>query len=321
MSFERGEWMLLLRYVIMRFLFMIFALFMIMSLLFISTRIAHLHVWAGYLEFPDNFIFVKNEYVTFLKDVFTRWDWGNVQGDSVWNALVENAPNTIKLNLLAFCIYFPVGIYIGYTTASNAHSLLDKIVNGVLLVMGSIPNYIWLFIFILLFSYTLTILPPQPPSVQTPLYWRLLGWVMPLTALSLAPIAKFAALMRSEILENLNADYLLLLRTKGLSRKRILRKHLVRDSIIPIMPEIAPTFVFVVVGSFFVERIYNMQGTATLLFRSMFRPGVGSYYIAIHTPMVVLISTFYALFTLLFIFFIDIIYAIIDPRIRVGEKR
>ena len=87
------------------------------------------------------------------------------------------------------------------------------------------------------------------------------------------------------------------------------------------MPEIAPTFVFVIVGSFFVEMIYNMSGVATLLFRSMFRPGGGFYYIAINTPMTVMICTFYATITLFFIFLMDILYAIVDPRIRIGKKK
>lgn len=316
-----GDFMAMIKYIILRFIWMAIGLFLIMSLVFITTRAAHVNVWFVHMNFPDDLWFVLNDYRQFVINVFTKWDWGVVDGKPVWDTLLETAPITLKLNLIAFVFYFPVGLIIGSLTALKAHSIFDKVVSGILLVLGSIPNFIWIFLFIIFFGYTIAILPPQPPSIQAPLYWRIAGWVMPVAALSLAPIAKFSGMMRSELIENFDADYLLLLRTKGLSRKQAMTRHVIRDSIIPIMPEIAPTFVFVIVGSFFVEMIYNMSGVATLLFRSMFRPGGGFYYIAINTPMTVMICTFYATITLFFIFLMDILYAIVDPRIRIGKKK
>ncbi len=316
-----GRIMELIRYIIIRFFWMIFTLFLFMSVLFFATRIAHLNVWFGGLEFPDNFYFVRDEYVAFLRSIITEWDWGMVEGKPVWDSLIENAPITLKLNLIAFGFYFLFGIFMGYFTALKAYSLFDKLMNALFLVVGSIPSFIWIFLLIMFFGYTFPILPPQPPSVEAPLYWRIAGWVLPVAALSLAPIAKFASMMRNELVDNFNADYLLLLRTKGLSKRQAMTRHLFRDSFVPVMPEIAPTFVFVIVGSFFVEMIYNMQGVATLLFDAMFQPNMGTYYIIINTPMTVLISVFYAAITLFFIFLVDIMYAVVDPRIRVGAHK
>ena len=313
--------MALLRYTIVRFIWMFIGLFLIISLVFIATRVAHINVWFVHLEFPDTIYFVWDEYLVFIRNIFTRWDWGSISGEPVWDTLLENAPITLKLNFIALMVYLPLGLFIGVICALYQNSIFDKITSGMLLVLGSVPSFIWIFVFILVFGYTLSVLPPQPPSVQTPLYWRIAGWVMPVAALSLAPIAKFAGMIRNELLENKYAEYQLLLRTKGLSHRQIMIRHTIRDSFVPIMPEIAPTFVFVIVGSFFVEKIYNMQGTATLLFDSMFQMGFGFYYVTIHSPMVVMICTFYSALTLIFLFFMDITYAIVDPRIRVGKIR
>ncbi len=313
--------MALFRYTLVRFFWMALGLFFVITLVFIATRVAHINVWFVHLEFPDTIYFVWDEYVVFVKNIVTRWDWGSIRGEPVWDTLLENAPITLKLNFIALLVYLPSGILIGVMCALYQNSLFDKIVSGVLLVLGSIPSFIWIFVFILFFGYTISILPPQPPSVETPLYWRIAGWIMPVTALALAPIAKFAGMMRNELIENKFADYQLLLRTKGLSKRQVLFRHTIRDSLVPVMPEIAPTFVFVIVGSFFVEKIYNMQGTATLLFDSMFQLGFGFYYVVIHSPMVVMICTFYSALTFLFIFLMDITYAIVDPRMRVGKTK
>ncbi len=312
------------RYVIIRFLFLIISVFFTLTLVFIATRVAHLNIWSRDLRFPHSFGYVFNEYIQYLTNIITKWDWGTWKypdNRPVMEVLAERAPITIKLNLIAFAFYFSFGISLGIISAIKVGSWFDKVSNGFFIVVGSIPSFIWIFVLILVFGYMIPILPPQPPSVQTPLYWQLLGWVMPVLALSLAPIAKFATMMRNELVDNLNNEHLLLLRTKGLTRRQAITRHLIRESFIPVMPEIAPTFVFVVVGSFFVEQIYNMSGASWLFLRSMFAPGYGSWYITIHTPMTVLISVFYATFTLVFLFFVDLMYAIVDPRVSVIKPK
>lgn len=316
--------MAFIRYAIIRFLFLIISIFLILTLVFVATRVAHLNVWTYHLRFPHSFGYVFDEYVIYLRNIITRWDWGTwkyPEERHVMDVLAERAPITIKLNLIAFSCYFTFGILLGIISAINAGGLFDKIAIAFFTVVGSIPSFIWIFFLIIFFGYTFPILPPRPPSVQTPLYWQLAGWVIPVTALSLAPIAKFATMMRNELVDNLNAEYLLLLRTKGLTRRQAITRHLIRESFVPVMPEIAPTFVFVVVGSFFVEQIYNMSGASWLFLRSMFHPGVGGWFISIHTPMTVLISVFYATFTLVFLFFVDLLYAVVDPRISLSKKK
>ncbi len=313
--------MALIRYTVIRFFGLIISLFVILSIVFFATRFAQLKHWSFPLDFPEQIEFVKNEYIRFIQNVFTRWDWGSSDGVPVWDLLKDTAPITLKLNLIAFAIYFTFGITLGFLTAFKAHTWFDKIMSFPVLVLGSIPSFIWIFLFIILFGYTLGWLPPRPPSVEEPMYWRLAGWVMPVGALVLAPLAKFTGMMRNELVDNFDADYLLLLRTKGLSRRQTMLRHSIRDSFVPIMPEIVPTFVFVMVGSFFVEMIYNMKGVSTLLFDAMFHPMIDFYYISIDTPMVVMICAFYATITLLFTFLVDVMYAVVDPRIRIGVRK
>ena len=313
--------MKLLRYTVSRLFAMAFSLLIIITIVFVATRFAQMKHWSFPFSFSEQVMIIKDEYIFFIRNLLTSWNWGSSSGEPVWETLKEKAPLTLKLNFIAFLIYFPIGITIGVFRALKKDSLFDRMLGAPLLVFGSIPSFIWIFVFILFFGYTMNWLPPQPPIAEDPLYWRLAGWVMPVGALALSPLAKYAILMRNELTENFYQDYLLLLRTKGLSKGQVFRKHLIRDSFVPIMPEIIPTFVFVMIGSFFVEMIYNLKGVATLLFDSMFHPMIDFYFISIDTPMVVMICAFYAFITLFFSFIVDVAYAIIDPRIRVGIKR
>ena len=312
--------MQLAKYITARIALMVISLFLITTMIFFVTRFAQFKHWSIDLDLNQQFELAMRQYREFIVGVITRWDWGTSNGKPVWNALVEKAPNTLRLNILALMIYLPGGIIIGTITALRPKSIVNQFINVPLLIISSIPSFIWIFLFIIWFGYRLAWLPPQPPSSDAPLYWHILSWVIPVSALMIAPLAKFIQMIRSEIIENAHSEYIILLRAKGLNHNQIIRKHLIKDSLVAVMPELIPTFVFVMVGSFFVEMIYNLRGVSTLLFEAIFHPMMDSHFISFDTPMTVMVCVFYAAITIFFTLLVDISYAIIDPRIKVGTQ-
>ena len=314
----------MVRYALIRFAWMIFILFLIITIVFYSTRLAQMNAWSwSYrISFFEKIEIINQEYLAYIRGIFTEWNWGLTRRRvPVWELFKERLPISLRINLYAFLIYFPLGIVLGTIAAIKKNRVIDYLISGPTLIMSSIPTFIWVFLIIMVFGYILEWLPPRPPSIEADLWMRIKGYVIPVSALALVPMAKFTNMVRGELLECFESDYLLLLKTKGLSRKDAIRKHLLKDAMIPIIPEIVPTFIFVLISSFFVEIIYNMQGVSALLFNSLFAPMMDFNIVDIDTPLTVMVATFYSFVSLSMAFIVDITFAYFDPRIKMGSKK
>lgn len=126
---------------------------------------------------------------------------------------------------------------------------------------------------------------------------------------------------RGELTEALDSQYMVLARIKGLNKRPLVVKHGLRNSLIPIMPLIITTFVSVMMNSFFVERAYSIPGVASWFLRSLVTPNMDSFVLYIDPSVVLMISAFYSALSLIFSLAIDILYCVIDPRIRMGSKK
>ncbi len=294
----------------------------ILSLLFLSTNYA---MWRNINSSAPFFTFAPvlfDRYIMYSKSVLFHFNWGYAfSGESAWQLLFDYMKPTLLIVFVSFGISVALGILFGWISAYFEHSLLDKMISFLTLVFASIPNYIWIMVFMLVFGYTLKWLPPIPPSAELGWGAQIQGLIMPVTALTLAPLAKFTSLIRNELIEALNSDYLLLLRTKGLTRKQIMLRHLLKDSLVAIMPELSTTFIFILSGSFLLERINNVHGLSLLLYRSLFAPMFDFYMLRIDIPVAVLVGTFYAWMGIMMTFIVDLLYPLVDPRIRIGSTQ
>ncbi len=146
---------------------------------------------------------------------------------------------------------------------------------------------------------------------------KLSGWegiekqILPVIALGMYTVALIARLMRNKMIEVLGQDYIKLAIAKGVSPKEIIMKHSLRNAILPIITVMGPTIAAVLTGSFVVEKIFSI-------------PGLGRYYIQSifdrDYTMVLGITVFYAAFLILMMLVVDIVYALVDPRIKIGGK-
>lgn len=313
----------MVKYILLRTIWLFIILYLIITLLYFSTNTAQWRSFSIRIPFWDYLRIIQRQYASYWQGILSSWDWGIARGTQtgVWQLLVEKAPHTLRINLIAFVVYMSLGIFLGTIAAVKRHSLIDKLITVPTLVFGSIPNYIWVFIFMIFLGYRWNLLPPIPPSSEAGVIMRWKSYVIPVAALSLMPMAKFISLMRAEVIEALDSDYILLLKTKGLTNNQIISRHLIKDCLVPIMPEIAPTFGFVLTGSFLVERINNIPGVSKLLADALFTPMMDFHYINIDVQLAVMVCVFYIVLGLVMVLMVDLVYAWMDPRIKMGSKK
>jgi ABC-type dipeptide/oligopeptide/nickel transport system permease component len=306
----------------MRVLWLFVILFTVASLIFLLTNYAMYRQYPSPIPRSQYLVILFTQYFEYMIRILLYWDWGTPQyGLPVWEIFLYHVPHTMRLILISFFLSLFGGVFLGVVSAVFKEKWIDKIISSVTLTFASIPNYIWVFAFMLIFGYILGWFPPIPLSQTASQSLRLKALVIPIAALSLAPTAKFTSLIRNELSDASYADYILLLRVKGLTQTQIIFRHLIKDSIVAIMPEIATTFTFVLTGSFLLEYINNVPGTSILLYRSLLSPMMGGHYFNVNVPYAVLVCVFYTSMGLFVVLIVDLIYPLIDPRIRIGSKK
>jgi oligopeptide transport system permease protein len=142
------------------------------------------------------------------------------------------------------------------------------------------------------------------------------GWkytILPTLAGCVGYIASYSRLMKTAMLDTVNQDYIMTARSKGLSDFKVVFRHVLRNSFIPIITVLPITIAFVITGSFFIERVFSI-------------PGIGLYFIGAVTgrdvPIIMGETILLTAIYLAVIFFTDILYTIVDPRIRIiGNRR
>ncbi len=310
----------MLRYVLTRIFWMVFTFFLIVSLVFIITRMAMQIPWPPFLTMREYLVITFDQYTDYMHGILTEWYWGTTQYDEpVWDFVASAMPISLRINIAVFLSYVIIGIGLGMLAAVKKDTWVDQIIGIFTMTFGSIPSFIMIFLVIMFFGFGLGWLPKIYPIGEEGLALHM-GLIIPILALSGPPIATLSRLVRGELAENFNQDYLLLARVKGLNKKQILFRHALRNSITPVMPEIPNLFVLVLMNAFFVEIVYNVPGVANLFLKNIYRAGPGPHFI-IDTPIITTISSFYAFMGLSIALLIDILYGFVDPTISVGSKK
>ncbi|TVP96091.1 MAG: ABC transporter permease [Acholeplasmatales bacterium] len=313
------------RYIIFRILWMLVSLFIILSLVYVITRFAMLdmHNPPPKRTMEDNWMIVRQQYLSYMRNLLFSGDWGlSNRGRDVWTLVIDKVPLTLRIMVVVFISFLSIGFGLGLLAAVNEGNIIDTIIGIFTMVFSSLPSFIIIVPLVIGLGYMLQWLPAQYPlSVRFDTQTRLLGLIIPILALSGQPIATFARLVRGEIIETLAADHMLIARAKGLKRNQSIFRHALRNSMVPVLPEIPTMFLFVMLNSFFVESFYGIPGVAKLFLNSVYQPIMDTGYFLIDTNIVVLISAFYAVLGLSANLFVDIFYSVLDPRIRVGAKR
>ena len=163
----------------------------------------------------------------------------------------------------------------------------------------------------LILCYKNSILPTQWPNPTDPVKNRILGYIIPVFCLSFGSICGYCRFVRAELCEVMENDYLLLARTKGLTKKQAIMRHAMKNAMVPIFPSILAEFIGILGGSMILENLYGIPGIGKLFITSLTVKDYNILFVdmAIFTTVSLLAGVV-----------LDLSYGFIDPRIRMGAK-
>ena len=255
------------------------------------------------------------QYFSWIKGIFTQWNWGLSSafnaGASAMYIIGTRLGPTIKVNLWAMVFSIPLGFIFGIWAALKKNKLTDHIISTLVMVLISVPSFVIISLLMLLFAFKLHWLPSAWPSDNVDVGTKIAGYVIPVMALSFGTIASFTRYTRAELCEVMSSEFLLLARTKGLTRNQCIVRHALRNSMVPIVPMIIGQFIGILSGSMVLEQLYGIPGIGTLFVKC----------ITLRDYNVLLVDM--AVYTLIGLFanlMVDLSYGIVDPRIRMGAK-
>ena len=239
----------------------------------------------------------------------SRGDLGTsiVQGRSVTELIVQRLPATFELALLALVLAVLVGVSVGSLAALRG-GLFDSLARPMTIIGMCVPSFALALILIYLFAVRMSLLPLQGfvPISESPSS-NLSRMVLPVVSLAMTPAALLVRMTRAAVLDVLGEDYVRTARAKGLAEMRVVMHHVLRTAALPVVTAIGVILTFLLSGSIVVETVFNIPGVGRLLIEAVLRRDY---------PVVQGVVLYVALVNVSLNLLVDILYAIIDPRIR-----
>ncbi|MBK7890593.1 MAG: ABC transporter permease [Bdellovibrionales bacterium] len=251
------------------------------------------------------------QYVRYISGL-VRGDWGESYkyvGRSVSDIIAETLPVSMQLGFLSLLMALAVGVPLGVLAASRHNSWVDTTAMLVAISGVALPSFIvgpvlvMIFSFGIPFSFLHGFLPPA--------LWE--SWeymILPVVTLGIRPAAILARMTRGAVLEAIRQDYVRTARAKGVAERNVLFSHVLRNSLIPVLTITGPLVAGLLSGSFIIEVIFAV-------------PGIGKHLVASVTnrdyPLVLGLTLLYSAMLVVANLVVDIMYSVVDPRIRVEK--
>ena len=261
---------------------------------------------------------IGEQYVQYLKSV-SKGDLGEsmkVRGRTVNDVIKKSFPISADLGARSIIFALVVGIPLGIVAALKRGKYQDKIAMIIAVIGISVPSFVLAGLMQKYFVDVHNGFLIDKLGLPDFLRIRLSGWdspekkILPVVALGLYTVALIARLLRDKMIEVMGQDYIRLAIAKGVKPRDIVVKHALRNAILPIVTIMGPTIAAVLTGSFVIEKVFTI-------------PGLGKYYIQSINDrdytMVLGVTVFYAAFLILMMIVMDIVYALVDPKIKLGK--
>ena len=242
------------------------------------------------------------QYGSYIYGIVTRFDFGESYAThrQVGQLIAERFWTTLGLGVFGVILTIIIALPLGVLAGTRQYSILDYIVVIGTVIFAALPSFWIALMAIILFSFHLNWLPAS--GLES---WK--SWILPVLCLGLAPVASIMRMTRSSILEVIRQDYITTARAKGLSEGKVIIRHAIKNSLIPVITAIGMQIGMIMGGSILVETIFSFPGLGTLMNTAI----AGKDYPVIEGCVVVL-SVSICIINLL----VDLAYAYIDPRIR-----
>jgi ABC-type dipeptide/oligopeptide/nickel transport system permease component len=251
-----------------------------------------------------------------LPEQFVRYVWNALHFDfgisyaarpqTVNDIIGRTFPISLHLGVMALIFAIGVGMLLGVLAAVNQNGWIDYFSVTLAILFYSMPSFVMGFLLILIFAVYL-------PDLGLNMGFRVGGWerpqdwILPTIALGAAPLATLARYTRSSMIEVIRSDFVRTARAKGLTDQGVVSKHVLKNALIPVVTLIGPIFAAVGTGSFFVEEVFNI-------------PGMGKFFVtSMQTKdqtMILAVVLLYGVFLAVMNLLVDLLYGLIDPRIR-----
>lgn len=321
----------MLKYVIKRIVLMLFTFFIICTMCFMLIRMLPMTypegltaaqkaeiqaLWSAYGY--DKPIIVQ--YGIYLRNIFTKFDFGRAWRLSgytteAFDFFLGKMPMTIMVNFCAVLISTPLGILLGIYAAIKKNKWQDSVISVMIMLFVSVPSYVYAFIVQYVLYFKLEWFPLVVYSVADAggvFTWKMFYSMVPaIIALSFGEIAYLCRFTRAELTETLTSDYMLLARTKGLTRAQATVRHALKNAMVPILPMIISSFISIIGGSMIIEQIFSINGVGQLYIQAINQLDYDVFMVD---------TIFYTFVGLLSGIIVDLSYGFIDPRIRMGER-
>ncbi len=318
----------MLKYVIKRILLMILTFFVIATMCFVLIKLLPLP--AVKEQGRDvQLVLQRREAMGYNKPILTQYylywrhvlvfgDFGLGEqmyvGQEVVDIMFSKIPYSIVVNLYSILIAIPLGLILGVYAALKKNKWQDHFISTMVMVFYSVPSYVYAFLvqYILCFKTGWFPLTSASREVASFFSWKMFVSMFPaVVSLAFGTVAGLTRFTRAELAEVLTGDYLLLARTKGLTRTQAITRHAMRNAMVPILPMILGEFVGILGGSLIIESIFSI-------------PGIGSLYVTsinVRDYNFFMADTFfYTLLGLVAGLVVDLSYGFIDPRIKMGQR-
>ena len=320
--------MYMLKYVLKRLGLMIFTFTVIIIICFVLIKSLPIvinvnigtdaEIIRAQLEARGYYDPIVVQFINYIKRIVLAGDFGigvnmpEFRNQPVWDVFVEKLPPTILINVYVMIISVPIGLGLGILAALKKNTWFDHFISTLVMIVISVPSYVYAFLIQYTLCFKLGWFPLTMNSGYDYASWSMFRSMMPpILALSFSSIAGYTRFSRAELTEVLTSEFMLLARTKGLTKSQATLRHALRNAMVPIFPSILGEFISILGGSLIIEKIFSIPGVGRLMLNSILSQDYDFF---------MLLSAFYVLVGLTAGIVIDLSYGFIDPRIRMGAK-
>lgn len=258
---------------------------------------------------------IMEQWWIFVGNLFSGEGFGRslIKNRDVSTIMAERIPVSMRLNIIPYLLSIPIGIGLGILAALKKNKLTDHFVSTGVIIFISVPSFVvgTLLQYFAVYKWGWFESPFVAASIdfQADFWYGVTSYIMPITVLLIYSVAGLTRVTRAELTEVLTSEFMLLCRTKGLTRGQATIRHGLRNALVPIAPSLIGGFIWIISGSLIIEKIYRVSG-------------IGKVYLEAFQnkdyPLIMGYLIFYTLISLFATLIVDLSYGVIDPRIRMG---
>jgi peptide/nickel transport system permease protein len=253
------------------------------------------------------------QYGTMMKKVFTGELTSYKPRIPVDEQIIDGIPATFSLTIGAAIIWLFFGLLLGYLSALRAGGWLDRLLTGISIAGISIPVFLIAPVLLYFLTYKVELFPNAQyvPLGEDPSGW-LSHLILPWVTLAILSIGFYSRVLRSNMLDVMNEDYVRTARAKGLSERKVMTRHVLRNSLIPIVTLFGLDFGATIAGTAIItEKLYSLEGVGLYAAEAVQK---------FELPPIMGVTIYGAFFVVFVNALVDIAYAYLDPRVRLGES-